>query len=118
MLSDSNIRERLGPIADPAQDPNQSPRTRPAGLIAGLVVLVVVLWVAGVAFLFHLEKISPAVYDARTGHIYRFSDKLHTVYFTPNERYAAWSALAIPALSTIAVAFFAFRKPAALKVEG
>jgi hypothetical protein len=113
MLSDANIREDLGPIADPAQDPNRKPPSkRNAGLIAALVV-VVLLWAAAAALIHHLEKISPAVYEPQTGHIYRFSDMLHTVYLTPNEQRVAYTALAIPALATLAVIFYVLlRKPA------
>jgi hypothetical protein len=107
MLSDSDIRDRLGPIHDPLQDPHRTPPSkRSVGLIAA-VVIVVLLWGGAASLILHLEKISPAKYEPQTGHIYRFTDTRHIVYLTTKERYAAYTALAIPALVTLAVIFYA-----------
>jgi len=112
MLSDSDIRERLGPL-EPPSTPDPTPRSRSASLIAFLAVLVVLLWGAGIGLVVHLERISPHVYDSRSGHIYRFTDTLHTVYLTPKERYIAWSAVGLPLLGTLALVLFVLpRRPA------
>jgi hypothetical protein len=109
MLSDSDIRERLGPIGDPSPTPD--PTLRPsAGRIAALVVLVVVLWGAGVAVILHLERISPRVPEPAWGHVYRFTDTRHTVYLTAGERDVAWGAMGVPVVGTLAVALFGFRR--------
>ena len=110
MLSDSDIRERLGPITDPGRTPDQTPRRPSAGRIAALVVLVILLWGAGAAVIRHLERISPRVYEPASGHVYRFTDTRHTVYLTEKERYVAWGAIGVPIISTIAVALFGFRR--------
>jgi hypothetical protein len=106
MLSDSDIRERLGPLTDPTPRPDQTPGPS-AGRIAALVIL---LWGAGVATIVHLERISPRVPEPAYGHIYRFTDTRHTVYLTAKERYVAWGAVGVPILSTVAVALFGFRR--------
>lgn len=109
MLSDSDIRERLGPIDDPSLDPQgPSQRRRPAVSIAALVVLLLLLWGGGVALLWHLERISPRVPDPSSGHVYRFTDTRHTVYFTQKEQYAAWGAIGVPIVATLAAAFLWF----------
>jgi hypothetical protein len=109
MLSDSEIRERLGPL-NPPPNPDENPRGPSAGKIVALVVLVLVLWGAGVAVILHLERISPAVYDARSGRVYRLSDTRHVVYLTQNESYVAWGAVGVPAVVTLVVALFGFRR--------
>ncbi len=110
MLSDSDIRERLGPLTDPSPNPDQNPRRVSAGRIVSLVVLVVVLWGAGVATIRHLERISPRAYEPASGHVFRFTDTRHTVYLTENEQYVAWGALGVPGVVTLAVALFGFRR--------
>jgi hypothetical protein len=110
MLSDSNIREHLGPLVDPPPDPAQKPRSRPATLIATLVVLALCLWGGAAGLLLHFEKVAPAVPDPRSGHVYRFNDQHRVVYLTAKQNYSAYSALAIPILATLAVGFFATRK--------
>jgi hypothetical protein len=113
MLSDSDIRERLGPFNDSAPDPNQSPGFKhTAGQIAALAILVVLLWVGGIALLVHLEKICPHLPDPRSGHIYRVTDTRRVFYLTVDERYTAIGALGAPLLGTLAFVIFAFsRKP-------
>jgi hypothetical protein len=113
MLSDSDIRERLGPLTDPTNTPDQIPRRPPAGLIATLAILVVLLWGAGAAAIVHLERISPRVPEPASGHVYRFSDTRHTVYLTATEQYVAWGAIGVPILSTLVVTVFGFwrKKP-------
>ncbi|HVT99988.1 MAG TPA: hypothetical protein VHE33_20990 [Acidobacteriaceae bacterium] len=110
MLSDSEIRERLGPLNDPAPNPDKNPRGPSAARIVALVVLVLVLWGAGVAVILHLERISPALYDARSGHVYRLSDTRHVAYLTQNQSYVAWGAIGVPAVVTLVVAFLGFRR--------
>jgi hypothetical protein len=118
MVSDSEFRERLGPLGDSPQDPNAGPRYQPAGLIAALVVLVLLLWGSGIALILHFERICPPVYDQPSGHLYYFSDHRpgnpHIVYHTAKEHYTAYAALSVSLLSTKAVAFYALsrRKPA------
>ena len=75
-----------------------------------LVILVLLLWGAGVAVILHLERISPRVYEPASGHVFRFTDTRHTVYLTENEQYVAWGALGVPAVVTLAVALFGFRR--------
>ncbi len=114
MLSDSDIRERLGPITDPGRTPDQTPRRPSAGRIVALVVLVILLWGAGAAVILHLERVSPRVAEPASGHVYRFSDTRHTVYLTENERYAAWGAIGVPIIGTVGVALFGFRRKRAM----
>jgi protein-S-isoprenylcysteine O-methyltransferase Ste14 len=116
MLSDSDIRERLGPLTDPTPRPDQTPGPS-AGRIAALVVLVILLWGAGVAVIVHLERTSPRVPEPASGHVYRFSDTRHTVYLTAREHYVAWGAIGVPILSTVGVALFGFRRKRRPTVE-
>lgn len=113
MLSDSDIRERLGPIVEPAPDPNQSPGFKhTAGQIAGLALLGVLLWAGGIALLVRLEKICPHIPDARTGHIYRVTDTRRVFYLTADQRTIAGAALGTPVFYTLCFVIFAFsRKP-------
>ncbi len=114
MLSDSDIRERLGPLTDPSPTPDQTPRRRGGGRIAALAILAVLLWGGGIALLLHLERISPRVPEPASGHVHRFSDTRHTVYFSQKEQYAARAAIGVPLVATLAVAFLWFwRKTAA-----
>jgi hypothetical protein len=101
MLSDSDIREHLGPIPDPNPGPNPNRRRSSGNRIATLVGLVIVLWIAGIALILHLESISPTAADPASGHVYWFSDSIHTVYLTAQERNTAWGAVAVPAGVTI-----------------
>lgn len=114
MLSDSDIRERLGPITDPGRAPDQTPRRASAGRIAALVVLVILLWGVGAAVILHLERVSPRVAEPASGHVFRFTDTRHTVYLTENEQYVAWGALGVPGVVTLAVALFGFRRKRAM----
>jgi hypothetical protein len=116
MLSDSNIRESLGPLDRPP-DPNQPPPSpRRTGLFVSLVVLLLVVWGGSVALLLHFERIAPPVADAATNHVARFSDFHRIMYLTPSEHSTAWAALIVPLLSTIAVAIIGFRlKPPSTK---
>jgi hypothetical protein len=117
MLSDSNIRETLGPLERPS-DPNQPPPPAPrTGLLAGLVVLLVLLWGGGVALILHFERIAPVVPDPATNHVYRFSDTRHAVYLTAGQHYTAYTALVVPLLSTIVVGLFARPRKAARMKE-
>ncbi|HEX4309848.1 MAG TPA: hypothetical protein VHZ25_07455 [Acidobacteriaceae bacterium] len=109
MLSDSNIRESLGPLDRPP-DPNQPPPSPPrTGLLVSLVVLLVLVWGGSVALLFHFERTSPSAPDAATHHVARFSDFHRIMYLTPGEQSVAWGALIVPLLGTIAVAIAGFR---------
>jgi protein-S-isoprenylcysteine O-methyltransferase Ste14 len=110
MLSDSDIRERLGPLTEPELTPDQLSRRPSGGRIAALVILVVLLWGAGVATILHLERISPRVPEPVSGHVYRFTDMRHSFYLTARARYVAWGALGVPAAGTLLVALFGFRR--------
>ena len=113
MLSDSELRERLGPLGPP-QDPD--PPSRPVALFSSLVVLVLLLWGGSVALILHLDRICPPVYEAASGHIYYFCDHRpgnpHIVYHTTDEHYTVYGALAVSILTTLGVIIFALaRKP-------
>ena len=103
MLSDSDIRERLGPITDPSHTPDQKPKRPAPRRIATMVVLALLLWGAGIAVIVHLERISPRVAEPASGHVYRFTDTRHTLYLTGEGRYVAWGALAVPIVGTLAL---------------
>jgi hypothetical protein len=105
MLSDSDIRERLGPLTDPSSTPDQDPRRKGIGLVAAVVVFVVALWVGGIALIGHLEGISPKVAEPSSGHVYAFSDTRHKVYLTQNEEHMAWAALGVPLVATLGAVF-------------
>lgn len=112
MLSDSEIRERLGPLTDPEPPPSDT-QPSPMGRVAALLVLVLLLWGGGIALILHLEKISPRVPEPISGHTWRFSDHRRVVYLTSDEHWTADAAIAVPLLSTLAAAFFVRpRKPA------
>jgi hypothetical protein len=115
MLSDSNIREELGPIGDRPPDPAQKPRSLPVTMIATLVVLTLCLWGGSIALLLHFEKVAPALPDPRTGHVYRFNDQHRVVYLTAKQNYSAYSALAVSVLATLAAGVCATRKKPAPK---
>ena len=117
MLSDSDIRDRLGPILDPAPDQDPSTSKRPRALLAALVVVVVLLWAAGAALLFHFNKTRPHAPDRASGRIYRVSDTRHTLYLTAKERDAAWAAVAVPLLATLVLVAAALRHPKPDPVE-
>ncbi len=104
MLSDSEIREQLGPFAGPPPEPE--PIRRPAGLIAVLVVLVLCLFGGSIALLVHYVRVSPRIPDPRSGHVYRFTDTRHTVYLTRKQHYTAYAALGVPLLGVVAIALF------------
>ena len=113
MLSDSELRERLGPLG-PLQDPDPPPR--PVALFAALIVLLLLFWGGSIALILHLDGICPPVYDAPSGHIYYFCDHRpgnpHIVYHTANEHYTVYGALAASILTTLGVIIFALaRKP-------
>jgi hypothetical protein len=110
MLSDSDIRERLGPLTDPTPNPGETPRRSPFGLIATMAVLTILLWAAGLTVIVHLERISPHIAQPISGHVYRFTDTLHSVYLTWKERNLAWVAIGVPVLSTLALALSTLRK--------
>jgi hypothetical protein len=110
MLSNSEIRQRLGPIVDPTPSPEPQSHRPSAGTIAALVLLVLLLWGGGVVLLLHLERISPTAPDPATGHVYRFTDTRHVVYFNEKERYAEYAAIGVPLLGTIGVAWLALRR--------
>ena len=111
MLSDSDIRERLGPLADPASDPSQPQPPSRRRAIAVPALLAVLLWIGGVAILLHFEKTAPHKPNPATDHVARIPGR-PSVYVTPDQRYAAGAALAIPLLSTLGVALFAIpRRP-------
>lgn len=117
MLSDSDIRERLGPIDDPALDPQHPPRSsKPAGL-AGFVILVILLWGGGIALLWHLERISPHMPDPPSGHVYRMTDTRHVVYLTARQHYLAWAAIGVPIIATLGTAFLWFWRKTAAPLE-
>jgi len=110
MLSDSDIRERLGPLTDPTQNPDQKPRKPASGRVAALVILALVLWGAGIAVIVHLERISPRVAEPASGHVYRFTDMRHTRYLTEGGSYLAWGAVGVPIVGTIVVLVPLFRR--------
>jgi hypothetical protein len=111
MLSDSDIRERLGPLSDPA---SSSPESRPPSRrrIARLAAFAVLLWIAGLALLVHFERTRPRVPDPSSRRVYRVPGYPSSVYLTVKERYAAGAALAVPVLTTVMVALLAIpRRP-------
>ncbi|MFP5228844.1 MAG: hypothetical protein ACLGXA_14590 [Acidobacteriota bacterium] len=110
MLSDSDIRERLGPLTEPEPSPDQNPRHRAGNLAVRLAILAAVLWGLGIAVLALVERRAPRVPQPATGHVYWFSDSLHTMYLTALQRDLAWAAIAIPALVTLGIGgYFLFR---------
>lgn len=110
MLSDSDIRERLGPITDPSQDPAQKPNRPPPGRIAARVILALLLWGAGIAVIVHLVRISPRSPEPASGHVYRISDTRHAVYVTSKGRDLAWGAAGVPVVGTILALAGLFRR--------
>jgi len=111
MLSDSDIRERLGPLADPGLSPSDNQRP-PRRRLAPLAFVALLLWIGGLALLLHYERTAPHRPDPRTGQVCRFTDTRHTVYLTRKQRSIAWGALGIPILGTLGIAFFAIpRRP-------
>ncbi len=118
MLSDSEIRERLGPLTEPSPSPDQSPRRRAGGKIAAVAILVLLLWGGGIALIAHLERISPRIPEPASGHIYRFSDTRHTVYFSQMAQYAAWAGIGLPLVTTLGIAFLWFWRKTAAPAEG
>jgi hypothetical protein len=118
MMSDSDIRERLGPLTEPSPSPDQSPGRRAGGHIAAVAILLLLLWGGGIAVIAHLERISPRVAEPASGHVYRFSDSRHTVYFSQNEQYAAWAGIGIPLVATLGAAFMWFWRKTAAPAEG
>jgi hypothetical protein len=117
MMSDSDIRERLGPLVDPTLDPDQIPRRTPHGLIAALVVLVLCLFGGSIALLLHYQRTAPHQPDPPSGHVYRITDTRHTIFLTKKQHYIAYAALATPILATIAVALFATRRRKPAPIE-
>jgi hypothetical protein len=106
MLSDSDIRERIGPV-DSAQDPKQRPRIkRRVGSVVPLFVLCVLLWVGGGAFFFHLARTCPHTRQPAAGRIYRMSTGGQTWYLTAQERDRAVGCAVLPFLGTLALALF------------
>lgn len=110
MLSDSDIRESLGPLNDPASNPDPTPRRPAAGLVAALVVLVLLLWGGGAVILWHFARVSPRLPDPRSGHVFRLTDTRHTVYVTEQQRDLAWAAIGVPLVATIGLAFLPRRR--------
>lgn len=108
MLSDSDIRERLGPLSDPAANPEPPPRrSSGAGRVIAAVFLAGLLWAGGLALIRHLERIAPRAPDSASGQINRFSDPHNTVYFTDNQLAIAYAAIGVPLIGTLGLAIYA-----------
>jgi len=110
MLSDSDIRERLGPLSDPDSNPDPTPHRPSAGRIAALAILVLLLWGSGIALIWHLARVSPHAPDSPSGHVFRLTDTRHTVYLTEKQWGMTWGAIGVPFVATIGVAFFSRRR--------
>lgn len=124
MLSDREIRERLGPLpgtsAQSAGKESAPPINRAWWLLGVSAAAVVGLWCAGAALVFRLGRTAPHRPDPRSGEIYRFSDLRNVLYLTAHQHtlvVAAVIGLSLLTLFTVlAAAIVASSGPSALSV--
>jgi len=106
MLSDRDIRERLGPLASGgAEAEPEPPPKRHAGrwTLSLLAAAALVLWSAGIALILHFERTAPHQPDARTSQIYRFNDPFSIVYLSAQQHALVDGALIVLPVVTILI---------------
>lgn len=119
MLSDRDIRERLGPLPETGAEPksqnaavNRSLRQWIVGVLGSMGVA---LWGGGIALILHFESSAPHQPNLQTGQIHRFNDPFSVIYLTARQHTLVESVMIVLPVMTIiivigAVATFG-RKP-------